>query len=222
MRTCRLCHNPAQLVFEDVRPFFACNFCGLIFTDCFLSVEAVEKHYKDQHGNPFDWMAEAQVFVGWLKNMGIPVPLLDSSILDYGSGSGLLTEAFRKIGFKADGYEPMLHGAFNPANYSRAYDVIILNEVVEHLDDINQTLDIVYSVLAANGVIIIKTLLTDRLINDPENFKESFVGWWYKDDPTHISFFSFLTIEYLCHDRGRNLVVRATSPNDNCAVLQKI
>ena len=106
--------------------------------------------------------------------------------------------------------------------YSKAYDIIIMNEVVEHLEDINITFDIIYSVLALNGVVFIKTLLTDRIINDPENFKESFTRWWYKDDPTHISFFSFLTIEYICQDRGRNLTVRATSYKDNCVALQKM
>ncbi len=222
MRPCRICHNPAQLVFEDVRPFFACNVCGLIFSDCLISAEAVEKHYRDQYSNTFDWIKEANGFVEWLRNMGSAVPLMSLSILDYGSGSGLLTEAFRKIGFKVDCYEPMVHGEFNRESYSEAYDVIILNEVVEHLEDINKTLDIVYSVLAVNGAVFIKTLLTDQLINDPEKFKESFKHWWYKDDPTHISFFSFLTIDYICHDRGRNLVARAISYNDNSVVLQKI
>jgi SAM-dependent methyltransferase len=222
MRPCRLCQNPAHLVFEDTRPFFACNVCGLIFTDCCISVEAVEKHYKDQHSNTFDWMKEANSFTGWLKNLGHADPCLSLSILDYGSGSGLLTEAFRRIGFKVDCYEPMVHGEFNRESYSEAYGVIILNEVIEHLEDINKTLDIVDSVLAGNGFVFIKTLLTDQIINDPENFKESFTHWWYKDDPTHISFFSFLTIEYLCKDRGRNLMVRATSSTDNCVVLQKM
>jgi SAM-dependent methyltransferase len=222
MRPCRLCQNPTHLVFEDVRPFYACNVCGLIFSDCFLSVEAVEKHYKNQHTNPFDWKKEAEVFVVWLKNFGGSVPLLSISILDYGSGSGLLAEALKKIGFKVDCYEPMLHGEFNPESYSEAYDVIILNEVVEHLEDINKTLDIVYNVLSDNGVVFIKTLLTDKMINDPLNFQELFKGWWYKDDPTHISFFSFLTIEYICKDQGRRLVVRAISETDNCVVLQKI
>jgi SAM-dependent methyltransferase len=221
VRPCRICRNPSYLVFEDTRSFFACNVCGLIFSDCLISPEAVEKHYKDQHSNTFDWMKEANGFMESLRNMGSAVPLMSQSILDYGSGSGLLSEAFRKIGFKVDGYEPMLHGEFNRESYSETYDVIILNEVIEHLEDINKTLDIIYNLMAANGVVFIKTLLTDQIINDPKNFEESFKRWWYKDDPTHISFFSFLTIEYLCNDRGRKLAVRAISYNDNCVVLQK-
>ena len=142
MRPCRLCHNPAKLVFGDIRPFFVCNVCGLIFTDCCISIEAVEKHYKDQHSNTFDWMKEANSFAEWIKNMGLAGPHSSLSILDYGSGSGMLSEAFRKIGFKVDSYEPMLHGEFNRESYSEAYDIIILNEVVEHLEDINKTLDI--------------------------------------------------------------------------------
>ncbi len=51
---------------------------------------------------------------------------------------------------------------------------------------------------------------------------ESFKNWWYKDDPTHISFFSFLTFDYICNNRGRNLAVKAISSTDNCVVLQKM
>ena len=223
MRLCRLCHNQAHLVFEDVRPFYACNVCGLIFSDCFLSVEEVEKHYKDQYHNECDWGNEAAVFILWLKNFGGgSAPLLSLSFLDYGSGGGFLAGALRKIGFKVDCYEPMLHGEFNRESYSEAYDVIILNEVVEHLEDINKTLDVVYNVLADNGLVFIKTLLTDQMINDPLNFQELFKGWWYKDDPTHISFFSSLTIEYICKNRGRNFVAKAISNADNCVLLQKI
>jgi len=222
MRLCRLCHNQAHLVFEDVRPFYACNVCGLIFSDCFISVEAIEKHYKDQHNNKFDWKKEAEVFVEWLKNLDWSVPFSSLSFLDYGSGGGFLTEELRRMGYAVDCYEPMLHGEFNHKNYSNAYDVIILNEVVEHLEDINKTLDIIYKVLAVSGVVIIKTLLTDSIINDPQNFTELFKKWWYKDDPTHISLYSFLTIDYICKDRGRKLVVRAISNTDNCVVLQKI
>jgi 2-polyprenyl-3-methyl-5-hydroxy-6-metoxy-1,4-benzoquinol methylase len=222
MRPCRLCQNPSQIIFEDVRPFYACNVCGLIFSDCLLSAEEVEKHYKDQYQNEWDWGNEAEVFVLWLKNFRGTAPSLSLSILDYGSGGGLLAEALRKVGFKVDCYEPMLHGDFNRESYSEAYDIIILNEVIEHLEDINKTLDIVYNVLADNGVVFIKTNLTDKLINNPLNFQKLFKGWWYKDDPTHISFFSFLTIEYICKDRGRRLEVRAISETDNCVMLQKI
>lgn len=222
MRPCRLCRHPARLVFEDTRPFYACNVCGLIFSDCFLSVEAVEKHYKDQYDPDFDWKRESGFVVEWLKKLVDPITLLSLSILDYGSGGGFLTKALREMGFKVDCYEPMLHGEFVRENYSNAYDVVILNEVIEHLEDINKTLDIVYNVLADNGLVFLKTLLTDHMINDPLNFQALFKGWWYKDDPTHISFFSSLTIEYICNDRGRSLVDRAFSSTDNCVVLQKI
>jgi SAM-dependent methyltransferase len=222
MRTCRLCNHPAQLVFEDVRPFFACNVCGLIFSDCFISAEAVEKHYTDQHKNTFDWDQEANGFVEAIKKLGLESPLSSLSILDYGSGSGLLAEALRKAGFNVDCYEPMIHGEFNAQNYSKAYDVIILNEVVEHLEDINKTLDIIYNLLPIKGVVFIKTLLTDPIVNHPENFKALFSAWWYKDDPTHISFFNLLTIDYICQDRGRHLALRATSYTDNAVVLQKM
>jgi hypothetical protein len=64
----------------------------LIFSDCFISEEAVEKHYKDQYCNTYDWMKEANGFMERLRNMGSTFPFMSLSILDYGSGSGLLNK----------------------------------------------------------------------------------------------------------------------------------
>ncbi|MEW6184554.1 MAG: class I SAM-dependent methyltransferase [Thermodesulfobacteriota bacterium] len=220
-RPCRLCGHPAIQVYEDDRPFFACNICGLIFSDCLISTEAAEKHYQDQYKNAFDWDKEALAFVAMINQCKHSPEPSSLSVLDYGSGGGFLTEALRRKGFTVDGYEPMIHGEFEEGKYSRNYDVVILNEVLEHLPDINKTFDLIYDLVAPQGIMILKTLLTDSLINDPEHFLQLFKAWWYKDDPTHISFFSSLTFEFLCRDRGRNLEVLGISSTENCLVLKK-
>ena len=44
------------------------------------------------------------------------------------------------------------------------------------------------NVLAPDGIVIFSSLLTNSFIDRPD-VREQFKNWWYKDDPTHVSFF---------------------------------
>lgn len=192
-RCCRLCNSPAYMVFEDSRPFYVCKKCGLIFTGCYLSPEETTKHYQSQYGNIIDWNKEATAILNLVSFAVTPL-----NIFDFGSGSGLLAAAFRSMGFEVGNYEPMLHGDFRTENYDSSYDLVILNEVIEHVEDVMQTFDNICSVTKPGSVIFISTMMTDIIINEPGKFQETFSNWWYKDDPTHVSFFCQLVFESIC------------------------
>jgi SAM-dependent methyltransferase len=214
-KTCRVCNNHAVIVFEDSRPFYLCDNCGLIFTDCPLSREETVQHYQSQHANVFDWHNEAKRVLEAVRFAVIP-----RKILDYGSGSGFLADEFRSMGYDVDNYEPMLHGDFMSENYGNNYDLVILKEVIEHVEDVVKVINRICSVTRPGGSIFIGTLMTDAIINESDKFKESFNNWWYKDDQSHISFFCQLTFEHICreiHDCDLQMV--AISPNG--VLLQK-
>lgn len=202
MKLCRLCSKPSTIVFHDTRIFFACNRCGLIFTDRNLSDSDSIKHYIAQHDNGFNWIHEADYILKL-----IPTINDNYAILDYGSGCGLLAKELRERGFNVSCYEPMYDGLFDLSKYNYNYDVIILNEVIEHVDNILLVLNNIYYSLKSKGYIIIKTLRTDSIIISPFDFETIFKSWWYKDDLTHISFFSYLTFEYICNNMFDNLKI---------------
>lgn len=192
-RYCRVCDSSAYKVFEDSRPFFVCKNCGLIFTECSLTPEEIKNHYQNQYGNSFDWTKEAKAVLDVVRFAVTP-----RKIFDFGSGAGFLTDAFGSMGFEVGSYEPMLHGDFRSENYNNGYDLVILNEVIEHVEDVMQVFDNLYSVTKPGGIVFISTMMTDTITSVSGNFQELFKNWWYKDDPTHVSFFCQRTFGSLC------------------------
>ncbi len=69
------------------------------------------------------------------------------------------------------------------------YDLITASEVVEHLHDPATELDRLWSILKPGGWLGIMT----KLALD----KDAFSRWHYKNDPTHVCFFSDQTMVWL-------------------------
>jgi 2-polyprenyl-3-methyl-5-hydroxy-6-metoxy-1,4-benzoquinol methylase len=67
--------------------------------------------------------------------------------------------------------------------------VVVGVEVIEHLPNLSQELKEIDRFLADDGIMLFTTILTNSFI-DSANAVDVFKGWWYKDDPTHVSFFS--------------------------------
>ncbi len=72
---------------------------------------------------------------------------------------------------------------------ARQYDFITATEVVEHLASPGRELARLWSLLEPGGWLGVMT----KLARD----REAFAGWHYKNDPTHVSFFSHATFYWL-------------------------
>lgn len=190
---CRLCGEPATPIPGLGRRFHVCSRCGLIFSHNPLSREETERHYRMQHTVEYDNLGYAEKVLAVVRSQLEP-----QRILDFGSGSGKLAEALRSLGYMVDTYEPMCDGDFDPARFGNSYDLVVANEVLEHVSGILATMDHIHAACRPGGVVYIGTLTTDDLINDPENFYERFRSWWYKDDLTHVSFYNVRSFEYIC------------------------
>ena len=184
-KSCRICHASSPLFFRDLRAFYKCPECCLIFTFDLPGKEAEETHYKNQ------WTTTDTSF--WKKQVDVLLQLIDNyrtptRILDFGSGSGEMTNEFRQRGYDVTPLEPMTHGYLKDQNYSSKFDVVIAVEVIEHLPEPWEELNEIENVLAPDGIVIFSSLLTNSFIDRPDAH-EQFKNWWYKDDPTHVSFF---------------------------------
>ena len=185
IKSCRICHASSPLFFRDKRSFYKCPECSLIFTFDLPGKEAEETHYKNQ------WATTDTNF--WKKQVDVLLQLIDNyrtpkRILDFGSGSGEMTNEFLKRGYDVTPLEPMTHGYLKDQNYSAKFDVVIAVEVIEHLPKPWEELHEIENVLAPGGIVIFSSLLTNSFIDRPDK-REQFENWWYKDDPTHVSFF---------------------------------
>jgi len=109
-----------------------------------------------------------------------------STGLDFGSGPGpTLSVMLEEMGYEMAIYDPFF--APDESALARTYDFVTATEVVEHLHSPGRTLPTMWSCVAPGGYLAIMTqMVIDR---------EAFARWRYKDDETHVCFYSRETFE---------------------------
>jgi len=108
--------------------------------------------------------------------------------LDFGCGPApALANKLSQLGHDVNVYD--IYYAPNNEVLTKQYDFITCTEVIEHLASPTTQFELLIKMLKPDGILGIMTKL---VLN-----KERFANWHYKNDPTHISFFSRKTFEYL-------------------------
>lgn len=193
---CSLCASPevADYHRDQRRSYLHCLCCQLVFVpqQFHLSNDQEKAEYDLHENDPQD--------LGYRNFLNrIAEPLLEklkpqSQGLDFGSGPGpCLSLMLEEHGHSVALYD--LFYANHPALLESQYDFITATEVVEHLANPLFELDRLWGLLRSGGQLAIMT----KLVASPEKF----ANWHYKSDPTHISFFSVATFEYLGQRWGR-------------------
>jgi len=197
--TCPLCRqSQGEFFFADRRNFFRCSICGLVFVlpEQFLSSQE-EKAVYDQHENSPDDVRYRQFLSRMFEPM-ISRLLPGSKGLDYGSGPGpTLSIMFEEAGHPMSIYDPFY--APDADSLSRQYDFITATEVVEHLHQPLEDLNRLWNCLKPNGWL---GLMTKRVASPSD-----FATWHYKNDPTHVCFFSMKTFQWLAAYWKAELIV---------------
>jgi SAM-dependent methyltransferase len=216
--TCPLCESPAARLEEWVivkgARYFHCRHCDLVFLDPQQRPdESRERQRYLEHNNS----PEDERYVTYLRGFAEeallpyvqPAQTREVRVLEFGSGpnpvfAGVLDE----MGFEVDIYDPL----FSPGvewQWQR-YDAVTAVEVAEHLFQPLAEFRRLRKVLRPGGVLALRTLLHygDR---------QRFAGWWYRQDPTHVCFYSARSFEVLAKlldlqlidiKSGRSVVLR--------------
>ena len=191
VRKCPLCAQSSGSLFfhsDTARDYYRCKHCSLIFVppEYFLSSEEEKAEYDHHQNSPDD--AGYRAFLSKLF-----MPMLErippnSRGLDFGSGPGpTLSVMFEEQGHNVTLYDPFYAPNRNVLRVE--YDFVSASEVVEHLQNPDVDLDLIWSLIKPRGRLGIMTgMAQDR---------EAFAGWRYKDDHSHIVFFSMETMEWL-------------------------
>jgi hypothetical protein len=195
---CPLCENPQTLPFwcDQRRAYRRCDQCLLVFvpTDYHLSSEAERAEYDLHRNDPED--AGYRKFLSRLFG-----PLRDrlpvgARGLDFGSGPGpALALMLADAGFDMAIYDPIY--APQDAVLQNRYDFIACSEVVEHFRMPGREFATLWQLLEPGGWLGIMT----KLVLD----RQAFSRWHYKNDPTHISFFSRETFSFLAEHLSAHL-----------------
>lgn len=165
-----------------------CQQCALVFVPAaqFLSPVQEKAQYDLHQNHPAD-----QGYRQFLSRLFIPLKdklKPGAHGLDFGSGPGpTLSLMFEECGYPMNIYDPFY--ADNAFALQQQYEFITATETVEHLHHPESELDRLWSLLKPEGYLGIMTKL---VIN-----RDAFAGWHYKNDPTHVCFFSIETFEWL-------------------------
>ena len=192
---CPLCKGPDGYRFlqDDVRDFYQCAECRLVYVppEQFLSAEAEKKRY-DLHQNSAD-SSGYQAYLSRLVKPMLERLLPASSGLDFGCGpEPVLAGLFMKAGHAVVTYD--IFYQYDDTVFSGRYDFIAASEVVEHLRDPGQELERLWRCLKPGGILGIMTQWTV--------FVDAFPAWHYKNDRTHICFYSPETFSWLARKWG--------------------
>lgn len=118
-----------------------------------------------------------------------------------------------QIKFKSFNYDKFYNNSLDliDNNNFNKYHIITATEVIEHFTQPNENFELLCNLLSNDGILVITTeLTTSEIINN-------FSTWWYKNDITHVSFYSLKTIEYLSHKLKLNLIFSSS----NLIILKK-
>lgn len=182
------------------REYDRCRTCRLVFVPprYYLSRQEEKAEY-DRHQNRPDDPGYRQ----FLSRLFLPLQERlrpGSQGLDFGSGPGptlsvILTEAGHKVAL----YDPFY--AHDPTVLTHRYDFITASEVVEHLHHPGPQLDHLYRLLRPCGLL---GIMTKRVLD-----RAKFADWHYKNDPTHVCFFSEATFVWLAERWNAHLDIVA-------------
>lgn len=186
--SCPLCESSETFLFykaAEPQEFWRCQECEFIFVPLkfHLSSEQEKSRYQTHQNNIDDpgyqnfLMPAAEAVEKFC-----PAPARG---LDFGCGPGpALVAMLERRGYEMKGYDPF----FFPDTklLERRYDFVTATEVLEHLREPRKVLEKL-SKLADTFVIM------TALLSDPDDF----ANWYYKNDPTHISFFSKASLRWV-------------------------
>lgn len=188
--TCPLCFSGQNAFFhrDSQREYLRCRQCALVFVPAQSHLsKADEKSFYDLHQNsPLDLGYRT-----FLERLSIPLLAqlkTGSQGLDFGSGPGpTLPLMLEEAGHSVALYDPFF--APDQSVLTRQYDFVTCSEVVEHLRAPGRELKRLWALLKPGGLLAI---MTKRVID-----QAAFSRWHYKNDPTHIVFFSTQTFNWL-------------------------
>jgi len=141
-------------------------------------------------------------------NYAIKPHYSSGDLLDFGSGpKPVFAELLQQKGIEVDIYDVF----YAPSLPQKQYDFVTSIETFEHFNQPLNEIKMISELLKKGAYLAVMTEFRPSL--------DDFRAWRYKDDTTHVSFYSPKTFEYISELFGFKLIKH----NDkNTIVLQKL
>ena len=200
MSSCPLCHHDDVLPFhqDKNRDYVRCQQCWLVSVPALFYLDKfTEKAHYDLHDNGSADEGYQRFLSRTLTPLLSRIPV-QATGLDFGCGEGaVLSQMAAKHGVKVANYDLFYHPELHVLQ--QRYDFVCLTEVIEHIGDANQLIQQLGQLLTPGGILAI---MTKRVLS-----QQAFTHWHYKNDPTHINFYSIETFEWLATQLGWQLEI---------------
>ena len=192
---CIICRNSCVKSFStnDDKIYWECGFCSGKFLDKTHYINnAQEKKRYLEHNNDIN----DEGYKAFLSKLTLPLLKKISTRaegLDFGCGHGpALASMLAKKGFTISLYDPF----FFPDTLvlSKQYDFITCTETVEHFQTPLKEFETLDSLLKPGGWL---GIMTSFLTSD-----ERFENWYYRRDPTHVTFYCEKTFQVIASQRN--------------------
>lgn len=186
---CVLCTYEAVKFFtEDTLDYYHCSNCDLRFLNPNKHLTAKDEleRYQLHENNVEDvrYQNYLKPIFDWVTQNSKP----RSYGLDFGCGEGpLLAQMLNKADYRISLYDPYFYPEKSYIN--NQYDFIVSTEAAEHFYNPLKEFTHLRSLLKPKGGLGIVTALYDKKID--------FESWYYRRDPTHVSFYSKETFEWI-------------------------
>ncbi len=199
-KTCPLCLSEETEHFHDdhLRSYRHCTVCDLVYvpSEFHLPTDRERAEYE-LHENTLTDPGYRQ-FLERLYRPLLERVSVGGRGLDFGCGyAPLLARMLEDVGYRMAVYDPFFANDLQVLD--QHYDFITATEVVEHLAQPGAEIDHLFDLLKPGGVLAI---MTKRVLD-----LEAFKSWHYKNDLTHISFFSLQTFEWIARNWQARLEV---------------
>ncbi len=190
MQHCILCqsHKTALYYQDHNRRYCNCNTCGCVFIPHQALPGAMEEkeRYLSHQNNIED--SGFQNFVSPIVRAIKANHSPKDKGLDFGAGTGpVVSKLLEDLNYKMALYDPFFHPSKAPL--LNTYEFIVCCEVIEHLHHPLKEFELLKKLLKKNGVLYCMTDLLPK--------KEDFKNWYYKNDFTHVIFYTPKTLQWI-------------------------
>src|SRR3989344_2242475 len=164
---CCICNGTRyrNVLVTDKRKLVSCSNCGMIFFENFKKVQYEKYDTKNYTRDLPLFYKYLEIFAKVITNHK-----KKGSLLEIGSGIGILIDIMKKKGWNVEGIEQskkgveyakkqlgvnLIQGDFFTKKLTKKYDVVAANHVIEHIEKINQFLQKIRKNLNNKGIIVL-------------------------------------------------------------------
>lgn len=192
---------------------YKCNNCGFLFSPF---VSDLENYYKDMEDNDYELTLESRKIQSEkiLSQLEVRNIFKNKTLLDVGSGSGVLLEVSQKFGLISKGIEPskslynlaikknldVILGTLPSKRLNEKFDFVSLIDVIEHVNDPESLLKEINTVLKLNGKLFLVTPDVNSFFSRLLKFK-----WWHFR-VAHVGYFNQKTLSILINKCGYEII----------------